>query len=216
MVSDHTSKTLRHPCFAVVHLADIPIPVFEKCLHLWISLFYNYEDPWNWYLSLECNIVVNLHQCSWAMVSLIWFQNRVSLIPCEVRVVFVCLQLWNEPLHTGAITLTGAGTSISSLCPNLKPLSPWVDSSRELAGTQTSLAQLTVCCLFWASCFKSYLLVTFFWEYAFQTLIRYALFVWKHFGYYPFIFLLFWGRVFVCFVLFCFVLFSGLWSHLGF
>ena len=89
MVSDHTSKTLKHPCFAVVHLGDVPIPVFEKCFHLWISLSYNYEDPWNWYLSLERGIVGNLHQCFWAMFALIWFQNRVSLIPCEVSCISV-------------------------------------------------------------------------------------------------------------------------------
>ena len=170
-----------------------------------ITMKIHETDTSHWSVALWVTCISVSGPCS------LLFGYRIEYLLFPVRwVVFLCLQLRNEPLHTGAITLTGAGTSISSLCPNLTALSPWVDSLRVFSGTQTSLAQLTICCLFWASCFKSYLLVTLVWEYAFQPCIRFALFALKAF-WFPAIQLCFVLRKGLClFVgLFVFICFQG-------
>lgn len=82
----------------MTHIPHVSTDILER--HLWCFFFCYYKTSWNCY-SLRIWNWRHLNLCYQARATHIWLQNKLSLVPFEVRVVFLCQE--HQPLPSSPV-----------------------------------------------------------------------------------------------------------------
>lgn len=78
----------------MTHIRHVSTDIFER--HLWFFFFSYYKTWWNCY-NIRIRNWKHLNLCYQARASDIRLQNKLSLVPFEVRVVFLCQEHQSLP-----------------------------------------------------------------------------------------------------------------------